>query len=476
MKNVEKRENGITLVALVVTTVVLLILAGITLMYVLGDNSVFKQAQEAKEKINIAKAREKLEVVLSEAKIHKHTESKYNQEDYLDQMILDRIKDAKIQGDIAISDGYAFLLDRNTPWIGEYIGEEKELIFPVVTVAEVTQANSEDNYRTAIISITATMSQEATNGISRIEIWLNGVKLSTISCNNEKTVTKEYIANKNGMYIIKAYADILGGNGKTKVEGIVPTVEFSPNGSTEWKKSHTTTVKINETEEKVTGMKYLWRKSDEGQPKIEEFAEGCTNSSTIIGQGENMTGKYYLWILVEMEIESNERTYISGSEEFYFDNEGPTINFSANKYSIDGISLVGMVSDKCTSITSVEFFVDDNREPHSKKEYEENSREVSITMNLMNLTSGQHDITIVAYDSLGLYSVQKLKAETKRHYWNVYTCSDTIKYRIRTTSEERDKSLTGTVYGLGFNSNTGFYLNGSSWNMSDDSSKQSVYF
>lgn len=45
-----KRNKGITLIALVVTVVVLLILAGITLTYVLGDNSIFKLAQDAKNK------------------------------------------------------------------------------------------------------------------------------------------------------------------------------------------------------------------------------------------------------------------------------------------------------------------------------------------------------------------------------------------------------------------------------------------
>ena len=51
MKNKSmKKQNGITLVALVVTIVVLLILAGITIMYTMGDNSIFKKAQEAKNK------------------------------------------------------------------------------------------------------------------------------------------------------------------------------------------------------------------------------------------------------------------------------------------------------------------------------------------------------------------------------------------------------------------------------------------
>lgn len=44
-----KKENvaGITLVAIVVTIVVLLILAGITLIYVLGDSGIIQKAQEA---------------------------------------------------------------------------------------------------------------------------------------------------------------------------------------------------------------------------------------------------------------------------------------------------------------------------------------------------------------------------------------------------------------------------------------------
>ena len=43
-----KSEKGITLVALVITIIVLLILAGITLMLALGDNGILGQAQKAK--------------------------------------------------------------------------------------------------------------------------------------------------------------------------------------------------------------------------------------------------------------------------------------------------------------------------------------------------------------------------------------------------------------------------------------------
>ena len=50
----QKNERGITLVALVVTIVVLLILAGITIMYVMSDNGVFGKAQQAKTETNKA--------------------------------------------------------------------------------------------------------------------------------------------------------------------------------------------------------------------------------------------------------------------------------------------------------------------------------------------------------------------------------------------------------------------------------------
>ena len=42
-----KREKGITLVALVVTIIILLILAGVALTIALGENGLFNQAQNA---------------------------------------------------------------------------------------------------------------------------------------------------------------------------------------------------------------------------------------------------------------------------------------------------------------------------------------------------------------------------------------------------------------------------------------------
>ena len=50
MNSKRKKNKGITLIALVITIVVLLILAGITIAALSGDNGILTRAKEAKEK------------------------------------------------------------------------------------------------------------------------------------------------------------------------------------------------------------------------------------------------------------------------------------------------------------------------------------------------------------------------------------------------------------------------------------------
>ena len=63
-----KNKNGITLIALVVTIVVLLILAGVSISMLTGENGIIKQAQDAKEKNEIAEERELVELSAGGAK------------------------------------------------------------------------------------------------------------------------------------------------------------------------------------------------------------------------------------------------------------------------------------------------------------------------------------------------------------------------------------------------------------------------
>ena len=58
-KLIRNTNNGITLIALVITIIVLLILAGVTIATLTGDNGILTKAQEAKTKTEIAEKEEK---------------------------------------------------------------------------------------------------------------------------------------------------------------------------------------------------------------------------------------------------------------------------------------------------------------------------------------------------------------------------------------------------------------------------------
>ena len=61
-KNLNKKEKGITLIALVITIIVLLILAGVSIAMLTGENGILTQANEASNKTKEASAKEKVEV------------------------------------------------------------------------------------------------------------------------------------------------------------------------------------------------------------------------------------------------------------------------------------------------------------------------------------------------------------------------------------------------------------------------------
>ena len=62
MKTRMINSKGITLIALVITIIVLLILAGVTIAMLTGENGILNQASESKEKTEIAEAKERAKI------------------------------------------------------------------------------------------------------------------------------------------------------------------------------------------------------------------------------------------------------------------------------------------------------------------------------------------------------------------------------------------------------------------------------
>ena len=61
-KNIVKKQTGITLIALVITIIVLLILAGVSIAMLTGNNGILTQANQAKENTKVATAKEKVQI------------------------------------------------------------------------------------------------------------------------------------------------------------------------------------------------------------------------------------------------------------------------------------------------------------------------------------------------------------------------------------------------------------------------------
>ncbi len=70
-----RNEKGITLIALVITIVVLLILAGVTITYALSDNGIFSNAKKAQAKAEEASIRDAVSNTQAEALIEAYDSS-----------------------------------------------------------------------------------------------------------------------------------------------------------------------------------------------------------------------------------------------------------------------------------------------------------------------------------------------------------------------------------------------------------------
>ena len=74
-----KKENGITLIALVITITILLILAGISIATLTGENGLLSKANTAKEEHKIAQYKEELELIIAGEVAERTLEAKEGQ-------------------------------------------------------------------------------------------------------------------------------------------------------------------------------------------------------------------------------------------------------------------------------------------------------------------------------------------------------------------------------------------------------------
>lgn len=400
----KKKNKGITLIALVVTIVILIILATISINTILGKNGVINRSEKAKLEYEISKAREELTLTLASAGLEKKLNHKYNQEDFLDDFILKEMPGTKIIGDVVIVNGHGFEIDRSVPKIGRYVGQEEMLIFPKV---ELSVTVAEDK-KMATITIKA---KEEKSGINKIQVIQEGHVIKEYPYEKMKEeIVEEYEAKQNGTYTIKVYGELTATE-RVKIEDLVMSVGFTPNGSEEYKREHEVMIKAEESVDKVKSIKYQWLNTTE-EPKEETFTEECKNGETIKKNKVNET--WYLWILLETEAGAKK---IERSEGFNFDNEGPNVTLTSKPVSETSFTLTAEATDSHSGISKYEFYVDGKLEDTQK------NSSTKASFNWQGNEMAEKECYVVVTDSLGNETKQTIIGKTKLYTWERWNCS-----------------------------------------------------
>ena len=110
MKKIQMKEEGITLIALVITIVVLLILAGISIAMVTGENGILTQTQNAKKETKEAEDIEKIKLAVSEAQIGENGYQKLGKEN-LQEAIENQFKEINSEVTQNVDGTYIVSLD-----------------------------------------------------------------------------------------------------------------------------------------------------------------------------------------------------------------------------------------------------------------------------------------------------------------------------------------------------------------------------
>ena len=241
-----KKNEGITLIALVVTIMVMLILAGVTISMVIGNNGVLTQSSKAVTATNMAKVKEEVSLALASIESEYYTAWASNntktRAEYYIQVNLEKY----LQGEVrytATSTGEE--LKENEPYIVVYAKVDYEVMLELnengsyslkegttvkggTTVEEgTTQGGTEednnndnnDNNDDTQPTVTLTKTGDITNatsvtiiatvtsgfsGIEKVK-WLSGEKTEEDFANDEgATLTEPYsfAVTKNGWYTV----------------------------------------------------------------------------------------------------------------------------------------------------------------------------------------------------------------------------------------------------------------------------------
>ena len=132
IENKLKTNKGITLIALVISIIVLLILAGVTISALSGENGILQRSTDAKRETEKEDARDRITMTLAELQMERYTGTQ-SMEDFLNSKF-DSVVDNGDGTYTVTLDGYEAIIDSNGDLVGDI---QKSGPRPVVDEASI---------------------------------------------------------------------------------------------------------------------------------------------------------------------------------------------------------------------------------------------------------------------------------------------------------------------------------------------------
>jgi len=172
-----RKERGITLIALVITIIVLIILAGVTISLIMGENGLIEKARSGSQAYDKAEAREKLEIALAELRIDKNTKKEEYNEDYIDEKLTE--ENMIVEGNTVEVEGWKFEIDKESLTIVGEVGKGNINNDIKIEVTSSIEADFSKGKITVVITYAGEIEEikindnienvEGTNGVYRVE-------------------------------------------------------------------------------------------------------------------------------------------------------------------------------------------------------------------------------------------------------------------------------------------------------------------
>ena len=288
LKERVKGKNGITLIALVITIIVLLILAGVTIATLTGDNGILTKAQNAKEKNAQKTVEEQINLAVQASRIN---EGLVIDKDILEQELTNNgIEITKSENDelpwTVKKDGYVYTISEN----GEV--KEKEGIAITTGDIEILKGSTEGKKVSAQIlsGETGTIKWEHTGNITLSEAGENEVTvkvnsnanagdIATITAKIEGKTYQDSINVKIVTQVTSVTAEKIEVSigDKKKIEKITATPENAEGIEvTSYVSQDTTKVTVDEKTGEVTGVQ-------EGETTVTISAKGKLSGAVVTG-------------------------------------------------------------------------------------------------------------------------------------------------------------------------------------------------